>query len=415
MANRHLPVRPNQDQLRRQAKELLKGVRTGEPDATAEFTQFHPRVLAPDALISIKLVEVQRALARSYGVSSWPRLMLACRMTEAIWNDDPATVKRLVLEHPRLLREDARGVKGNWGPPMSYAANVGRDAIVTMLRDLGAEDVQFAFERACLQGKLETARLLHAMGAKPMPGSVMGPCETLNGEGLSFLLELGAELCDEQGDTLAPLALLLETYSRNPSGKHQCLVALTERGTPLPDTAPMALHQGRIDLLDRHLKADPGVLNRTFSHEDIYPQTLGCHEDASLALHGTPLAGGTLLHIAVDFDELEIARWLLEKGADVNARAAVDAEGFGGHTALFGCVVSQPFRVNCRKDDTFARLLLDAGAGTNIVASLQKRLRFVEDESEHTYCEVTPLSWGQQFHNQDWVNPAVMKLLDGKS
>ncbi len=414
MASRHLPVRPNQDQLRRQAKELLKGIRTSAPDATAEFRCHHPnpKSIAPD---SVKLVDAQRALARSYGVSSWQRLILACRMTDAIWNDDAATVKRLVLDHPRLLREDARGVKGNWGPPMSYAANVGRDAIVTMLRDIGADDMQFAFERACLQGKLETARLLHAMGAKPVRGSVMGPCETVNGAGLTFLLELGAEFCDEQGDALAPIAMILETYSRNPSGKHQCFAALFARDVALPDTAPMALHQGRLDLLEGHLKTDPGLLNRTFDHDAIYPRTLGCHEDASLALHGTPLAGGTLLHLAVDFDEIEIACWLLEKGADVNARAAIDSEGFGGHTALFGCVVSQPFRVSRRTDDVFARLLLDAGADTQIVASLRKRLRFVADESEHIYRDVTPLAWGKQFHDPDWVNPSVVKLLENES
>jgi hypothetical protein len=412
MANRHLPVRPNADQLRHQAKELLRGIRSGSPDAITEFTRLDPKPIDP---ASVKLVDAQRALARSYGVPSWQRLMLACRMTDAIWSDQAATVKQLVLDHPRLLREDARGVKGNWGPPMSYAANVGRDAIVMMLRDLGADDVQFAFGRACLQGKLETARLLHAMGAKLLPGSVMGPCETLNGAGLSFLLELGAELCDEHGDALAPIALILETYSRNPSGKHQCLATLAAKGVALPDTPPMALHRGRIDLLERHLSDDPGLLNRTFDHGAIYPRTLGCHEDASLALHGTPLAGGTLLHLAVDFDEMEIARWLLEKGADVNARAAIDSEGFGGHTALFGCVVSQPYRANCRKDDAFARLLLDAGADARIVASLRKRLRFVADESEHLYRIVTPLDWGRQFHDQAWVNPSVMKLLEGKS
>ncbi len=46
---------------------------------------------------------------------------------------------------------------------MSYAANLGRDRIIEMLRDLGAEDAQFAFDRACLQGRLDTARLLYSM------------------------------------------------------------------------------------------------------------------------------------------------------------------------------------------------------------------------------------------------------------
>ena len=103
----------------------------------------------------------------------------------------------------------------------------------------------------------------------------------------------------------------------------------------------MALHRGRIDLLEEHLRRDPGLLHRTFTHEEIYPPELGCHDEI-LATHGTPLAGTTLLHMCVDYDEIEIARWLLERGMDVNARAAVDSDGFGGHTALFATVVSQP-------------------------------------------------------------------------
>jgi hypothetical protein len=111
-------------------------------------------------------------------VPSWPRLVLACRLTDAICRDDLDTVRTLVTRHPRLLHKDARRVKGNWGPPMSYAANLGRKRIIELLRGLGAEDLQFAFDRACLQGEIETVTLLHSMGARPVRGSVMGTCET---------------------------------------------------------------------------------------------------------------------------------------------------------------------------------------------------------------------------------------------
>jgi hypothetical protein len=408
MADRHLPVRPNLEQLRHQARDLLRDARQGEAEALAAL-QKHGRQRAASS--AVRLADAQHALARSYGVSSWPRLVQACKIVDAIWRDDADAVQAMIVRHPRLLREDARGVKGNWGPPMSYAANLGRDRIIALLRDLGADDVQFAFERACLQSRIETARRLHAMGGRPIPGSVMGPCETQSGTGLALLLELGAELADEHGDRLAPVALLLETYGRNPAGKHACLDLVARHGVALPDTAPMAVHRGRIDLLDACLRRDPGLRNRTFAHAEIYPPELGCHADESLALHGTPLAGTTLLHLCVDNDEIEIARWLLERGADPNARAEVDADGFGGHTALFACVVSQPYRNRLRTDDALARLLLDHGADPGARAALRKRLRFVDDETMHEYHDVTPLTWGQRFHDQAWVNPAVVALL----
>lgn len=409
MSKRHFPVRPNLEQLKHQAKDLLRAIWRGDPEALAELRGHHPKAIEP---AKAKLADAQHALARAYGLPSWPRLVTACRMTDAIWQGDAETVRALVTKDPRLLEENARGTEeSNWGPPMSYAANVGQDAIIEMLRGLGAKDVQHAFERACLQGKMETAKKLYEMGARPTANSVMWTCETLSASGLEFALGLGARFADKDGNELAPVALLLETYCRHPAGKHACLEIAEKRGVALPDTPAMAMHRGRIDLLEAHLRKDAGLFRRTFSHEEIYPPELGCHEDHSLALCGTPLAGGTLLHLCVDFDEIELARWMIERGADVNARAAVDAEGFGGHTALFGCVVSQSYRCGRQADGEFARLLLDHGANPNVRVSLRKGLRFVEDETVYEYRDVTPLGWGERFAGREWVNPEAMRLV----
>ena len=35
---------------------------------------------------------------------------------------------------------------------------------------------------------------------------------------------------------------------------------------------------------------------------------------------------------------MEILHWLLARGANANATAAIDADGFGGHTPLFHTV-----------------------------------------------------------------------------
>ena len=47
------------------------------------------------------------------------------------------------------------------------------------------------------------------------------------------------------------------------------------------------------------------------------------------------MEGGTLLHLAVEFDDAESAGWLVAQGADPNARAASGADDRAGHSSLF--------------------------------------------------------------------------------
>jgi hypothetical protein len=341
MSARKLPVRPDLDQLKHQAKDLLRDIRRGESSAAAELQNHHPERIEPG---SAKLADAQLVLARSYGIASWPRLVLACRVIDAIWRDDVAGLRRLVQKFPHLLHEMASGTeKHNWGPPMTYAANLGRDEIIAMLDELGASDHMWALGRAALQSKIGTARMLHGMMGSPRPpdGALVGSAYTLSVPGTALMFEFGAQVHDADGRRLAPVDMVLETDSRKPSAKHQILEMYVRHGLELPDTPMMALHQGRIDLLEEHLRRDPGLLRRTFAHDEIYPPEVGCHDD--WPVHGTPLGGATLLHLCVDFDELEIAQWLLERGMDVDAKAAVDDAGFGGHfgTVRSRCVVSE--------------------------------------------------------------------------
>src|SRR5262249_20157399 len=108
-------------------------------------------------------------------------------------------------------------------------------------------------------------------------------------------------------------------------------------------------------------------------------------------------------------------QWLLERGMDVDAKAAVDADGFGGHTALFGTVVSYAnFMANFRgelRDAPLARLLLDHGANPNARASLRKQLADGEDRTVHEYRDVTPLSWGERFHSGMFVSKPALQLI----
>jgi hypothetical protein len=416
--HRRLPVTPDLDQLKHQAKDLLRVIHDGDPVALAELKEFHP---SPPNATETKLADAQLVLARSYYASSWTRLVQAVELVTAIWNNDIKTVRDLVTANPNLIHEQALiRPDSNWGPPMTYAANIGRDDIIRMLDKMGAKDHRSALGRALLQGKMATAHLLHGILGKPKPpaGALGGPAYTLNVEGTAFIFEFGdVHVYDDDGKLLVPVETVLQTDSRNPAAKHAILEMYVQRGVRLPDTPVFALHRGRIDLLEEQLRRDPEMLNRTWSHRDIYPEEMLCGDPIDATV-GTPLAGTTLLHMAIEFDEMEIAKWLLDNEADVNARAAIGKTGFGGYTPLFNTVVSQPnFWMNYRKRGPFVapmtELLLERGADPNVRASIWKRLHPGHgDTTRHDYRDVTPLSWGRRFHDQIFVSEPAMRLIE---
>ena len=133
MSVRRLPVRPDLEQLQRQAKELLRAIHGGDADAIAELRAHHPAPIDPQMA---KLADAQLTLARKYGASSWTRLAHAARLADAIWQDDIESVRAIVTGNPALLHEPVLiDPHSNWGPPMTYAANLGRNAIIRMLHD----------------------------------------------------------------------------------------------------------------------------------------------------------------------------------------------------------------------------------------------------------------------------------------
>lgn len=402
----HHPV--DFDQLRTQAKELLKGCRAGDPDSIRLLAEYHPREVAPD---QARLSDAQFTLARAHDYSSWPRMMLGGEMANAIRGNRPDAVLDLIERHPKLLHENVFGEGSNWGPPLSVAAQLDVDEVFRALLSLADQDLDRAFGRAALQGQTEKARALLARGARFAPDEMMGPCESLNVEGMRLLVECGAPFQDETGNPQGPVALLLEGYHRNPTAKHACLAYCEELGIEFPDTPVMAFHRGRIDLLQAHLKRDPELPQRRFGYRDLYPKALGCHDDETLGLHGTPLAGTTLLHMAMDFDEVEIAGWLVKHGADVNARAETEADGFGGHTPLFNLVVSQACVSGRQVDGALGRWLLDQGADPRVRASIRKGMRFIEDETVYEYRDLTALEYGRAFRHRRWVNETVLDLI----
>jgi ankyrin repeat protein len=427
-----LPDHADLAHLKNQAQDLLKLARKADAEALARLREFHPH---HDRLVrtGVKLADAQLAIARSYGFPSWPKLKahldyqgLVGLLKQAIDTNALDAVKGLMTSHPELHAAPL-GYRKNG--PLTWVAEcrvpweAPTETRLAMARWMlqNGSDVHQGGDGPLMRAALNDMRvpmldLLFEHGADvnaqwsgyyPI---ICAPCEGLAPKCLRWLLEHGADPTIPSSKYSTPLAMVIGTYGRHAARKHACLDAMAEWGLNLPDTPTMAVHRGRIDLLDRHLPADPGLLSRRFSLAEIFPPEMGLKEPG--APHATPLDGVTLLHMAVDFDEDEIVRWLLDRGADPNATAAVDGEGFGGQTALFHTVVTLG-----RKDDSLARVLLDAGANPRVRATLRKQLRDMGDpekERMREFRDVTPVEYALQFEPFFVNEAAVNALASGK-
>jgi len=230
---------------------------------------------------------------------------------------------------------------------------------------------------------------------------LLATCETLAPESLKWLLCHGADPNLHSAKYGSPLAMVAFTYSRNAAAKQRCLEVLAEHGYGLPNTPCMALARGRTDLLEAFLEEDPTLINRCFAQHDIFPPEVGKPEDG---LTFVPLDGGTLLHMAAEFEDDAMMQWLLKRGANPNARAGELATG---HTPLFHTVISVGDKSPAR-----TRMLLEAGADPQIRADITKQL---SDSPEPMVFEgATPVEFALGYSEQGWVNSSALAALETK-
>lgn len=404
--SRPLPDRPNLRHLKDQAKDL---VRAGAVES---------------------LTRAQLEVAREYGFDSWPKLKAHVDLLDetehlksAIDSEDLPRVIALMTRNPALHRAPL-GYKQNG--PLTWVAECRtvegspsstRLAIARWMIEHGS-DVHQGGDGPLMRAALNDDRvpmmeLLVAHGADVNAvwnGSypiLCAPCEGLAPRALDWLLAHGANPRVESVKYGSPIAMVIGTYGRGADAKHACLEAFVQHGLELPDTPCIALHRGRIDLLADHLQRDRELVHRRFAETEVFPRELGLKPGDGL--HLTPIAGATLLHLAIEYDELEIARWLLANGAEVDARAAVDADGFGGHTPLFHAVVTLGSR-----DGSKTRLLLEHGADPNARATLCKRLRDTGEADKDELVDfhgVTALGYAKRFQEPRWVSQPALALL----
>ena len=156
----------------------------------------------------------------------------------------------------------------------------------------------------------------------------------------------------------------------------------------------------------------PVPLGAPFTHAEVFFKHDGTPGDAYPA---TPVSGGTLLHLALEFDDIDVARWLIERGADVNARAAINTDGLAnagsGHTPLFHTVVNLASGMGLF-DDAKARLLLDHGADPNARATFPPEATFHNNAPAEPLHDVTPVGYARRHPDPRCVNaPASRRSL----
>jgi hypothetical protein len=375
---RQLPNRPNLRHLKDQAKELLK---TGGAKS---------------------LTDAQFKIARLYGFSNWPKLKAHVdslkevgRLKQAIDADDVDLVKTLMTRNPALHRAPlgygqsgpltwAAECRIPWGPPSPERLEMARWMIEN------GSDVHQGGDAPLMRAALNAMRvpmmeLLLTYGADvnaEWNGNfpiIFAACEAVNAVSLKWLLEHGANPnCGAAYGCVTALDYLICAYARS-SQLPACIDLILEAGGKTKYDAPgvLDLLRGEIDRLAEHLDADPDLISRRFPELDC-----GQTGDRFLLLRGA-----TLLHVAAEYGHLEAARLLLDRGAQVDAKATVDENGVGGQTPIFHAATQF-------NDWGFpvAKLLMERGADLSIRAKLPGAY-----ERPGEVVECTPLGYALRF------------------
>ena len=114
---------------------------------------------------------------------------------------------------------------------------------------------------------------------------------------------------------------LTSEYTRSVRFK-DCVKTFIEFGLDFPDKSLLAVLTGDADTLDMLLTNDAAMLQKRYTMRCAY----------------TPMHEVSLLHICAEFNHVDCARILVKHGADINAKAGVDENGFGAQTSIFHTV-----------------------------------------------------------------------------
>lgn len=114
---------------------------------------------------------------------------------------------------------------------------------------------------------------------------------------------------------------LINMYSRGPAFR-KCVKIFVDHGLEFEDKVLLSVLMDDSQQLDAQLKLNKDALLKKYSFDCTF----------------TPLSEVSLLHICAEYNHLACAEVLVKHGADVNSKAGLDENGFGGHTPIFHTV-----------------------------------------------------------------------------
>jgi ankyrin repeat protein len=317
---RTLPARSSLEQLRKQAKELLNAYRAGEAAAVAEVERFESEP-GPFAL-----ADAQRVLARAYGFASWTKLkqhvegVNAAAFCAAVCAGQVVTVRRLAKARPELVHFEAAGFTGL---PLHIAV-LNRDAqMARVLMELGADarqgiwphrDATTAYTIARERGYDDIVAVIE-QGEQARRRATSPPGATIDSKTDQVNRAILRDRCDEARKILeSDLSLVGACNVEQPINGIDCR-RLAQGTTPLHVAAWKHNHQMAAWLLDRGATVDA---------RDGHGQT---PLDTAATVAGWSAHGRDFSFLENSHLEpsrfFETIRLLRERGAELTPRAAV--------------------------------------------------------------------------------------------
>lgn len=316
MTTRTLPQQPSLPQLRKQAKELLRAVRSGDSTAVERVTAQLQRLAKDARPISLSLAQL--ALAREYGFDSWPKLKIFVETQGFTFEEK--------LRH------------------FVDAAMTGRLYFANHLLKSEPKLASYSLGTACLIGDVEAVRRMLAKD----PKLATTPIGRWNWLPIVYATHSSYhEESAEKRQALLDITQLLLEHGADPNSTYSVTYLDGQVEGPNPVIYGPAGHTNFPELAELLLKAGANPDEKeALYHSTEFPD----HRCTRLLLqYGARPTKWGALHHQLDRDDLAGVKLLLEAGADPNGTY----ENLG--TALHHAIIRG-------RSGAFVELLLQSGA-----------------------------------------------------